>query len=104
MERMLQALQFTSIKQRLYYSVCVFIYKMLNNMLPVLLRDKFVIVGNENQRLTRQAGNMLEFRKTRSAQKNVFYEGVKIYNCQPMIDLRHLSTNFYPTLSRIKYI
>jgi len=33
--------------------------KGLNNMLPVLLRDKFVIVGNENQRLTRQAGNIV---------------------------------------------
>jgi len=44
-ERMLQALQF--IKQRLYYSVCVFIYKILNNMLPILLRNKFVIVGKD---------------------------------------------------------
>jgi len=50
-------------------------------MLPVLLRNKFVIVGNENQRLTRQAENIvLELRKTRSAQKSVFYERVKMYN------------------------
>jgi len=56
-------------------------YKILNNMLPVLLRNKFVIVGNESQRLTRQAGNiMLKLCKTRSAQKNVFYEGIKMYN------------------------
>jgi len=33
-ERMLQALQFMSVKQKLYYSVCVFIDKILNNMLP----------------------------------------------------------------------
>jgi len=46
---MLEALQFMSIKQRLYYSVCVFIYKILNNMLPVSLRNKIVIVENENQ-------------------------------------------------------
>jgi len=50
-------------------------------MLPILLRNKFVIVGNESQRSTRQAENIvLEFRKTRSAQKSVFYEGVKMYN------------------------
>jgi len=49
---MLQALQFISIKQRLYYSVCVSIYKILNNTLPVSLRNKFVIIGNESQRLT----------------------------------------------------
>jgi len=65
----------------IHYSVCVFMYKILNNMLPVLLRDKFVIVGNEDQRVTRQAGNIvLELRKTRSAEKSVFYEGVKTYN------------------------
>jgi len=40
--------------------------------------------GNENQRLTRQAGNIvLELRKTRSAQKSVFYEEVKMYNSLP---------------------
>jgi len=93
-ERMLQMLQFMSIKQRLYYGVCVFIYKILNNILPVLLQNKFVIVENENQRLTRQAGNIvLEHRRTWSAQKSVFYEGVKMYNSLPAnIDLRHLRT------------
>jgi len=110
-ERMLQALQFISIKQRLYYSVCVFIYKILNNMLPVLLRDKFVIVGNEKQRLTRQAGNIvLEVRKTRNAQKSVFYEGVKIYNSLPanikqsdrLKTFKHKLKEYIP--NRIKYI
>jgi len=52
-------------------------------MLPVLLRNIFVIVGNENQRLTRQEGNVLELRKTRSAQKSMFNEGVKMYNSLP---------------------
>jgi len=55
----LQVLQFISIKRRLYYSVCVFIYKVFNNMLPVSLGNKFVIIGNERQRLTRQAGNIV---------------------------------------------
>jgi len=48
------------------------------------VRNKFVIVGNENQRLTRQVGNIvLKLRKTRSAQKSVVYEGVKMYNSLP---------------------
>jgi len=73
-----------TIKQRLYYNVRIFIYKILNNMLPVLLRNKFVIAGKENQRSTRQTGDIvLEFRKTKSAQKSVFYEGVKMYNSLP---------------------
>jgi len=75
-------LQFMSIKQRLNYRVCIFIYRILNNML--LPRNKFIIVGNENQRTTRQAGNIVpELRKTKSAQKSVFYEGVKMYNSLP---------------------
>jgi len=110
-ECMLQALQFMSIKQRLYYSVCVFIYKILNNTLPVSLRDKFVILGNENQRLTRQAENIvLELRKTRSAQKSLFYEEVKTYNSLPadikqsdrLKTVKRELKEYIP--SRIKYI
>jgi len=87
-----------SIKQRLYYSVCVFICKILNNMLPVSLRNKMVIIRNESQR---QAGNIvLRLRKTRNAQKSVFYEEVKTYNSLPVrmkqcvtIDQGHLSAS-----------
>jgi len=83
-------------------------------MLPVLLPDKFVIVGNENQRVTRQAGNIvLELRKIRSAQKNVFYEKcmrVKMYNSLPanikqsdrLKIFKHELKEYI--LSRIKYI
>jgi len=54
-------------------------------MLPVSRRNKIVIVENKNQRLTRQAGNIvLGFRKTRSAQESVFYEGAKMYNSLPV--------------------
>jgi len=54
-------------------------------MLPVLLRDKFVIVGNENQRLTRQAGNIYCVgTPERVRKKSVFYEGVKMYNSLPV--------------------
>jgi len=76
-------LQFMSVKQRLYYSVCIFIYKILNNTLSVSLRNKIEIVGGESQ--TRQAGNVvLGLRKTRNAQKSVFYEGVKMYSSLPL--------------------
>jgi len=75
-ERMLQ---FMSVKQRLYHSVCIFIYKILNNTLPLSLRNKIEIVGSENQRQTRQAGNVvLRLRKIRNARKSAFYEGAKL--------------------------
>ncbi|KAM0724671.1 hypothetical protein ACS0PU_009055 [Formica fusca] len=83
-ERMLQALQFMSIKQRLYYNVCIFIFKILKNMLPEQLRNRLEIVGNESERQTRQAGDIaIKYRRTRSAQKSMFYEGVKMYNALP---------------------
>lgn len=83
-ERMLQALQFMSIRQRLYYNVCIFIFKVLKSMLPDQLRNRLTIVGNESERQTRQAGDIvMQFRRTTSAQKSMFYEGVKMYNALP---------------------
>jgi len=76
-EDILEALQFMSVRQRLRHNICTFIFKILNDMLPTQLRDRLQIVGNECTRETRQAGNNIElqFRKTKSAQKSLFYEG-----------------------------
>jgi len=38
-----------SLKQKLYYNVSVLIFKILNNMLPIVLRDKMEIVRIERQ-------------------------------------------------------
>jgi len=81
---MFEALQFMSVRQGLQYNICIFIFKILNGMLPIQLRDRLQIVGNECTRETRQTGNIeLQFRKIKSAQKSLFYEGVKIYNALP---------------------
>jgi len=45
-EDMLEALQFMSVRQR-RYNICIFIFKILNNMLPTQLRDRLQIVRNE---------------------------------------------------------
>lgn len=83
-EYMLQALQFMSIRQRLCYNVCVFIFKIINNMASMALSNKIEIVGSECDRQTRQAGNIVvTYRRTRSAQKSLFYEGIKMYNSLP---------------------
>lgn len=81
---MLQALQFMTIRQRLYYNMYIFIFKILNNMMPEQLSNRLRIVGEMRERQTRQAGNIaIEFRRTRSAQKSLFYEGVLMYNALP---------------------
>lgn len=83
-ERMLQALQFMSIRQRLYYNMSIFIFKILNNMMPEQLKDRLSIVGHRTGRQTRQAENIaVDFRKTKSAQKSLFFEGVIMYNALP---------------------
>lgn len=79
-EEMLQVLQFMSIRQRLYYNVCIFIFKIIKGMLPIELGNKIVLVEGR----TRQADNiMIQFRRTKSAQKSLFYEGIKMYNDIP---------------------
>ena len=83
-EHMLQALQFMSIRQRLYYNVCTFVFKIVNNMLLEQLKDQIELVGSNSDRQTRQTGDIaIGFRRTRSAQKSMFYEGVKMYNALP---------------------
>ena len=73
-----------SIRQRLYYNVCTFIFKIVNNILPEQLKDQLELVGSNNDRQTRQTGDIaIRFRRTRSAQKSMFYEGVKMYNTLP---------------------
>lgn len=83
-EHMLQALQFMSIKQRLHYNVCIFIFKILHNLAPNNLRDGLEIISRENGRKTRQDGTIaIKFCRTKSAQKSICYEGVKLYNALP---------------------
>lgn len=53
-------------------------------MLPEQLGNKIVLVGSTNVRQTRQADNIvIQFRRTRSAQKSIFYEGIQMYNSMP---------------------
>ena len=41
-------------------------------------------MGSRSGRITRQAGDIvIEFKRTRSAQKSLYYEGVKMYNALP---------------------
>ena len=75
------SVQFMSVRQRLYYNVCILIFKATNGLLPKELKNKLQIVGSRSGRVTRQAEDIvIEFRRTRSAQKIMYYEGVIMYN------------------------
>lgn len=83
-DRMLQALQFMSIRQRLRYNVCIFIFKIIKGMLSEYIRNRLETVGDANERQSRQSENIvIPYRNTRSAQKSLFYEGVNMYNALP---------------------
>jgi len=65
-------------------SLSPFVYKMLNGTSSLSLRNKIEIVGSESHMCTRQAGTIvLGFRKTRNAQRSVFYERTKLFNSLP---------------------
>lgn len=51
-EHMLQALQYMSVRQRIYYNTCIFMFKILRGYLPHTLRERLELVGEGNQRET----------------------------------------------------
>ncbi|EZA53814.1 hypothetical protein X777_06630 [Ooceraea biroi] len=60
-------------------------YKILREHLPRVLRERVELVGEGNQRETRQKGNIaVQLRKTCEAQRSIFYKGVKMYNDLPI--------------------
>lgn len=84
-ECMLNALQFMNIRQRLYYNLCILIFRMLKCMSTDHFKNMLEVVGNISERQTRQAGDiMMQYRRTRSTQKSIFYEGIKMYNGLPI--------------------
>lgn len=58
-EHMLQTLRYMSVRQRLHYNVCIFIFKVLKGFVPEELRDRIEIVGDGSERETRQKGNIV---------------------------------------------
>ncbi|XP_011873718.1 PREDICTED: RNA-directed DNA polymerase from mobile element jockey-like [Vollenhovia emeryi] len=81
---MLVALSFMSIKERLEFNVSVFMYKLVNGMVPNELSSGLELVGDRMGVRTRQAENIkIDFRKTTSAQHSLMYAGVKMYNDLP---------------------
>lgn len=70
--------------------MCIFIFKILKNILPEQLRNRLEIVENESEKQTRQAWDIaIQYHRTRSVQKSIFYKGVKIYNALPAVIKRN---------------
>lgn len=78
--RMMEALQFMLVRQRIEYNVIVFIYKMVNE----LFSEEEARQGRRVKvtgRITRQSENLsVKYRKTTAAQKSIMYAGIQMYN------------------------
>lgn len=83
---MLRALNLLSISQMIKFNALIYIYKMLNGLLPKYLCDNLIRTNTIHNRNTRQ-NNEYDLRlpnySSTLAQKNIFYNGIKLYNDLP---------------------
>lgn len=82
---MLSALQWFSVSNRLFYCVMIFIYKLMNNMLPKYF-NTFVTLNCEiHEHFTRNAYNVYIQRANYSQTMNsLFYKGIDNFNKLPL--------------------
>ena len=81
---MLDALQWLSVKQRVYFLTMVFIYKILNGLLPRYLCDRIERGTDVHRYNTRNAGDARtpNFLLNRS-QNSLLYKGINFFNSMP---------------------
>ena len=81
---MLDALQWLSVRQRTRYLTMVFIYKMINNLLPSYLSDRIIRGSDIHRYFTRNASEVRTPTFIRSAtQKSLYYKGINDFNSLP---------------------
>lgn len=81
---MLDALQWLSVKQRIIFSTMIFVFKLINGLLPRYLCDRILRGSDLHDHFTRNADaprtpNFL----FGAAQNSLFYKGVNIFNSMP---------------------
>lgn len=81
---MLKSTNLLSVNQTITYNTMVFIYKMLNNLLPKHLLDKCTFVRDIHNHDTRSRNNFyLHMSSTNFGQNSLFYKGLQQYNELP---------------------
>ena len=86
-EWMLKTLNWLSIDQMIKFNVLIYIYKMINGLLPKYLGDNLIFTRDAHTRNTRQRTNnelRLPNFKYETTKKNMFYYGIKMYNELPI--------------------
>lgn len=81
---MLSCTNVLSVRQTVTYNTTIFIYKMLNNLVPSHLMDNCKLVRDIHQHNTRSKDNFYVVRvHTTSGQNSLYYKGLKQYNELP---------------------
>lgn len=82
---MLSALQWLSVSNRLFYCAMIFIYKILNNLLPKYFNTYITLNSEIHEHFTRNAGNIYIQRTKYSLTMNsLFYKGIDNFNKLPL--------------------
>ena len=79
---LLRTLKWMSIKQRLHYNLCTFIWKIIHDQVPIYLSDIYTPVANIHNHNTRFSNNSSLFRR-RTSHKSLSTLGAKIWNELP---------------------
>ena len=79
---MLRTLKWMSVKQRLFYNLCIFLWKIVNNQVPSYLQNIFTPVTEVHSYQTR-ASTSCKFFRSRSSPKTLSFIGTKIWNELP---------------------
>lgn len=82
LESILDTLGWLSVRHKIVFNSCLFIHKIINNLLPKYLITKFEF--NEPHYTTRQTTSLrIEKTRTLSAEKSIVYRGASWYNKLP---------------------
>ena len=94
---MLDALQWLSVKQRIVYLTMVFIFKVVNGMLPRYLCDRIERGSDFHRYNTRNANEIrTPHFLTCASQNSLFFKGINVFNSMP----RHIKRS--ATLTEFK--
>lgn len=84
---MLDKLNFLTVKQRIKLASLIFIYKVINNILPKYLKNKFDLINTVHKHVTRAnvcKNIFIDFKHKTSTLNSVFNKGAKMYNDLPI--------------------
>lgn len=96
MFKMLDALQWLNVKQRIMYRTMVVIFKIEHNMMPKYQRDRVKYVGDNNRYPLRNAGDIrLANIKSESNRNSLVYKCFDEFNKMPKNSKEERNINIF---------